>query len=232
MRGRLDARSCSAAVPVLAARRSRGLVLVAGARGDGTPVAVGMVRTTEIRIAPEISGRLAHFLVEPGQAVQRGQPVAVLSNPELWAAVGAARAQVDKARSDRDRVYAGVRDEQVQALQREIEKARAVHTQAAAGTGAEIRSGGAIGCFGAGAGYRHGRRRRATAPTSLWPRRAMRRRSAVRLRRNARWRMRRWSRRRRHATSSRRGRQRCCCAPRRWHGRHSGGRGRRGSRAG
>jgi HlyD family secretion protein len=89
-----------------------------------------MVRTTEIRVAPEISGRLARFLVEPGQMVQSGQRVAVLGNPELWAAVGAARAQVDKARSDRDRVYAGVRDEQVQALQREIEKARAAHTQA------------------------------------------------------------------------------------------------------
>ena len=91
----------------------------------------GMVRTTEIRVAPEISGRVARFLVEPRQAVQRGQPVAVLSNPELWAAVGVARADVDKARSDRDRVYAGIRDEQVQALQREIEKAQAVHAQAA-----------------------------------------------------------------------------------------------------
>ena len=63
--------------------------------------------------------------------MQRGQPVVVLSNPELWAAVGVARAEVDKARSDRDRVYAGVRDEQVQALQQEIDKAQAVHTQAA-----------------------------------------------------------------------------------------------------
>jgi HlyD family secretion protein len=90
----------------------------------------GMVRTTEIRVAPEISGRLAHFSVKPGQAVQRGQPVALLNNPELSAAVDAARAQVDKARSDRDRVYAGVRQEQVQGLQQDIEKAQAVHAQA------------------------------------------------------------------------------------------------------
>ena len=89
-----------------------------------------MVRTTEIHIAPEISGHLARFLVQPGSAVQRGQPVAVLDNPELWAAVGAARAQVDRARSDRDRVYAGVREEQVQGLQREVLKAQAVHAQA------------------------------------------------------------------------------------------------------
>jgi HlyD family secretion protein len=99
-------------------------------RAGGVRQVPGVVRTTEIRIAPEVSGRLARFLVEPGQAVQRGQPVAVLSNPELSAAVGAARAQVDKARSDRDRVYAGVREEQVQALQREILKADAVHAQA------------------------------------------------------------------------------------------------------
>jgi HlyD family secretion protein len=97
--------------------------------GDAIPV-IGMVRTTEIRVAPEVGGRLARFLVAPGQTVPRGQPVALLSNPELWAAVDLARAEVDKARSDRDRVYAGVRQEQVQALQREIDKARAVQIQA------------------------------------------------------------------------------------------------------
>jgi len=73
---------------------------------------------------------LARFLVEPGSKVQPGQPVALLDNPELWAAVGVARAQVDRARSDRARVYAGVRDEQVQGLQREVAKAQAVHAQA------------------------------------------------------------------------------------------------------
>jgi HlyD family secretion protein len=91
---------------------------------------VGIVRTTEIRIAPEISGHLVRYLVEPGGSVQRGQVVAVLDNPELWAAVGVARAQVDRARSNRDRVYAGVREEQVQGLQREVLKAQAVHAQA------------------------------------------------------------------------------------------------------
>jgi HlyD family secretion protein len=100
-------------------------------RSGEAALAVGMVRATEVRIAPEVSGRLAHFLVAPGQAVQPDQPVALLNNPELWAAVGLARAEVEKARSDRDRVYAGVRDEQVQMLEREIQKARAVHTQAA-----------------------------------------------------------------------------------------------------
>jgi HlyD family secretion protein len=98
-------------------------------RAEPAPL-VGMVRTTEIRVAPEVSGRLAQFLVQPGAPVQAGQPVAALDNPELWAAVGTARAAVDKARSDRDRVYAGARAEQVQTLQREIMKAQAVHGDA------------------------------------------------------------------------------------------------------
>ncbi len=127
--------------------RSRGLLLLAVAtviiiaagatwhwRGLISPsteaATIGMVRTTEIHVAPEISGHLARFLVQPGSAVQRGQAVAVLDNPELWAAVGVARAQVDGARSDRDRVYAGVRKEQVEGLQREILKAQAVHAEA------------------------------------------------------------------------------------------------------
>jgi HlyD family secretion protein len=99
-------------------------------RAPDAAESVGMVRATEIRIAPEISGRLARYLVESGQHVAGGQPVVVLSNPELWAAVGAARAAVDKAQSDRDRVYAGVRAEQVEESQREVLKAQAVHTQA------------------------------------------------------------------------------------------------------
>jgi HlyD family secretion protein len=94
------------------------------------PSIAGMVRATEIRIAPEVSGKLARFLASPGQVVQRGEAVALLNNPELWAAVGVARAQVDKVRSDRDRVYAGVRTEQVQMLEREIQKAQAIHAQA------------------------------------------------------------------------------------------------------
>lgn len=97
----------------------------------GAPAPIpGVVRATEIKIAPEVSGRLARVLVTPGQHVEPGTPVALLSNPELFAAVGEARAQVDKAASARDRVYAGVRVEQVEALRREILKAQAAQTLA------------------------------------------------------------------------------------------------------
>jgi HlyD family secretion protein len=96
----------------------------------GSAAIPGVVRTTEIKLAPEVSGHLVRVLAAPGQHVAPGAPVALLSNPELFAAVGEARAEVDKAASARDRVYAGVRDEQVQSLRREILKAQAAQTLA------------------------------------------------------------------------------------------------------
>jgi multidrug resistance efflux pump len=67
------------------------------------------------------------FFVGAGDHVDSGQPLASIVSPELLAAVNAARAQVDKVRSDRDRVYAGVRAEEVQALAKEIDKAQAIY---------------------------------------------------------------------------------------------------------
>jgi HlyD family secretion protein len=88
------------------------------------PIA-GVVRATEIKIAPEISGRLAAVRVRSGDAVHRGDVLAELANPELQAALFEARAAAGEARAARDRVYAGVRQEQVAILAREIEKAEA-----------------------------------------------------------------------------------------------------------
>ena len=89
-----------------------------------TPI-VGVVRTTEIRIAPEVAGQLAAIKVEPGARVRAGDVVAELSAVELTASVGQARAQLAAAKASRDNVYAGVRAEQVASLQAEIAKAKA-----------------------------------------------------------------------------------------------------------
>lgn len=85
----------------------------------------GIVRSTEIRIAPEIGGRLAVIRVRSGESVHPGDVLAKLSNPELEAAVLEAHAAVDEARAARARVYAGVRQEQVGILAHEIDKAKA-----------------------------------------------------------------------------------------------------------
>ena len=89
-----------------------------------TPI-VGVVRTTEIRIAPEVGGQLAAIKVEPGARVRVGDVVAELSAVELTASVAQARAQLAAAKASRDNVYAGVRAEQVASLAAEIAKAKA-----------------------------------------------------------------------------------------------------------
>src|SRR5262245_13543727 len=77
---------------------------------------VGIVRTTEIRIAPEVGGQLAAIKVKKGDHVRAGDVVAELSATELTAAVAQARAARDAAIANRDHVYAGVRAEEVAAL--------------------------------------------------------------------------------------------------------------------
>ena len=93
--------------------------------GIVAPRPPGVVELTEIKIAPEISGRLARFTAMPEQKVHTGEVLAELSNPELVAALVLARAQLEQARAERDRVYAGPRQEQVDTLQRQIEVAKA-----------------------------------------------------------------------------------------------------------
>jgi len=83
----------------------------------------GVVRATELRIAPEVSGHLAAIRVREGQHVHAGDVVAELSALELNASLGQARASYESAVADRNNVYAGVRSEQVAASAAEVAKA-------------------------------------------------------------------------------------------------------------
>jgi HlyD family secretion protein len=75
---------------------------------------IGIVHETEIRIAPEASGRLASVKVRRGQVVHKGDVLAVLSSPELAASVEVAKASAASARANRANVDAGVRQEEVE----------------------------------------------------------------------------------------------------------------------
>src|SRR5262249_41892622 len=106
-----------------------GLILIAlGASGDAlwrskdSAILVGVVRTTEIRVAPEVGGQLVTVNVQKGGRVRAGDVVAQLSAIELNAAVVQARAALDAASAQRDHVYAGVRAEEVAALASAIGK--------------------------------------------------------------------------------------------------------------
>ena len=107
------------------------LVIAAGAGGyalwrpsTDRPI-VGVVRVTEIRVAPEVAGQLESIKVRKGDRVRAGDVLAQLSAEELTAAVGQARAALDAAIASRDHVYAGVRAEEIASLAAAIAKAKA-----------------------------------------------------------------------------------------------------------
>lgn len=86
---------------------------------------LGMVRQTDVRIAPEITGRLAALPVRPGQKVRKGEVLAVIDNLELSAALGEAKAAAASARAERDRIYSGVRQEEVSIFAEAVRTAEA-----------------------------------------------------------------------------------------------------------
>ena len=89
------------------------------------PPIAGMVRQTEIRIAPETTGRLISVAVKSGQPVRKGDLLATLDNPELAASLGEAKAAWAAAQAERDRVYSGMRAEEVAILARSVQTAEA-----------------------------------------------------------------------------------------------------------
>jgi HlyD family secretion protein len=73
---------------------------------------LGMVRRTEIRISPQIGGRLGEMSVTPGARIARGAVVAVLDAPDLIASLGEAKAAANSTAADRANTYAGMREEE------------------------------------------------------------------------------------------------------------------------
>ncbi len=76
------------------------------------PSLIGVVHETEIRIAPEISARLASIGVKPGQETRQGEVIAALSSPEVAASLEEAKANAESARANLANVQAGVRQEE------------------------------------------------------------------------------------------------------------------------
>jgi HlyD family secretion protein len=108
-----------------------GLMLMVAASGAyllwrpaQTAPIIGVVRTTEIRIAAEVGGQLAAIKVKKGDHARVGEVVAELSALELTASVAQARAALAAAKADRDHVYAGVRAEEIASLAAAIAKAK------------------------------------------------------------------------------------------------------------
>src|SRR5262245_9440883 len=116
-------RGYSVALMLTAAAGAAVYFLLPSSASDRATPLMGVVRTTQVHVAPEVGGHLAAIKVQKGAHVRAGDVVAELSALELTASVGKARAALAVAVALRERVYAGVRAEQVATLAAEAAKA-------------------------------------------------------------------------------------------------------------
>jgi HlyD family secretion protein len=79
----------------------------------------------EIKVGSELSGRLVAVLVEEGDLVRRGQPLAVLENSEYRARLASAEAMVKQKESELRRVLNGARDQERREAWATVMEARA-----------------------------------------------------------------------------------------------------------
>ena len=84
----------------------------------------GMLETTEINVASEISGRVHTLLVEKGSNVTKGQLLATLEPDILNAKKGQAEGMVNAAKSLYNKAEYGARKEEVNALQNQYQIAK------------------------------------------------------------------------------------------------------------
>ena len=75
----------------------------------------GMIDTDEIQIAARVSGRLESLLVKEGDTVQKGQALFLLSNKELEAQLGAAKAALSGAEAQQEKANNGLQAEDITA---------------------------------------------------------------------------------------------------------------------
>jgi HlyD family secretion protein len=114
-----------------AAKVAIALVLVAAVliyserRSGSAATIVGVVRTTEVRVEPEVNGQLMSIEVKKGAYVHTGDVLTRLSAVELTAQADQARAALASTAANRNNVYAGVRREQLDSLKAAIAKASA-----------------------------------------------------------------------------------------------------------
>jgi multidrug resistance efflux pump len=108
-------------------RFSRLLVLVVALAGLGMmpwELKVGgpfrILAERELTVAPQVDGHIAVMHIEEGNRVRRGQPIAILANPDLVRNAAKTRAELDAARARLALLRAGSRPEEVERLRAEL----------------------------------------------------------------------------------------------------------------
>jgi HlyD family secretion protein len=118
-------RASRAAIIAVAAVVVGGSVIYFARRPEAPTALVGVVRSTEVRVEPEVNGQLISIVVKKGDQVHAGDELAKLSAVEQTAQLEQARAALVSTTANRNNVYAGVRQEQVDSLKAALAKANA-----------------------------------------------------------------------------------------------------------
>ncbi|MBI1902172.1 MAG: efflux RND transporter periplasmic adaptor subunit [Planctomycetia bacterium] len=128
-----------------------GALLLASALAQApgaAPVAVAVVEEKEIpseqkfvatvmplklsSVGSAVDGRVAEFLVNEGDAVKRGQPLARLLMETIDAQVDTAKAELDLRKAERDELKNGTRPEEIEMARAQMDSAKALADYAAA----------------------------------------------------------------------------------------------------
>ena len=101
---------------------------VVACNGDdyGVPLrASGYVEATEIRVAPEVGGRVVELAVQEGDRVEQGAVIARLSTTDTELAIRRAQAERDQAVAQLRLLQAGARPEEIRQASAQLDSAQA-----------------------------------------------------------------------------------------------------------
>ena len=110
---------------VTAVAASAALAGCRNGKDDGPLRASGYVEATEVRIAPEVGGRVVELRVQEGDQVQVGETVARLNTTDTELALRRAQAERDQALAQLALLRAGARPEEIRQAAAQVESAQA-----------------------------------------------------------------------------------------------------------
>jgi HlyD family secretion protein len=93
--------------------------------GQAPPRASGYVEATEVRVAPEVGGRVTELSVDEGRRVAVGDAIAKLSTTDTELAMRRAQAERDQALAQLRLLQAGARPEDIRQARAEMDSANA-----------------------------------------------------------------------------------------------------------
>ncbi len=89
------------------------------------PDGSGTIECTQIRLAPEVAGRITSLRISEGASITNGQVVAIIDPTLFQFRCEEARAALAQAQAQRDLMLAGSRDEDIQRARAQVREAKA-----------------------------------------------------------------------------------------------------------